>query len=148
LLQPLLGLAAAGELAASASENEWVAFDEKREAEIMNGGAAPAFAVSLALVAAYLQGPVSTGGALPLPLFAALNNGLGWGITMASLGVLALESFTAALALLVGLFCCLSARLQPASLPPCDGMACDGRACDGRACDGPACDGRHAQRTL
>ena len=36
--------------------------------------AAPAFAVSLAVVAAYLQGPLSTGGPLSLPAFAALND--------------------------------------------------------------------------
>jgi len=101
LLQPLLGLTLAGALLTPAGE----AFGDEREAEIMNRGAAPAFAVSLALVAAYAQGPVSTGGALPLPAFAALNDCLGWGIAMASLGVLALESFAAAAALLVGLFC-------------------------------------------
>ena len=100
LLQPLLGLAVTGELGTPADE----AFGEEREAEIMNAGAAPAFAVSLALVAAYAQGPVSTGGVLPLPAFAALNNCLGWGITLASLGVLALESFVAAAGLLLGLF--------------------------------------------
>ena len=60
----------------------------------MNAGAAPAFAIALALVIGYLQGPVSTGGALPLPLFATLNNYLGWSITMVTLSVLALESFT------------------------------------------------------
>ena len=100
LLQPLLGLAATGELGTPADES----FGEEREAEVMNAGAAPAFAVSLALVAAYAQGPVSTGGALSLPAFAALNNCLGWGITLASLGVLALESFIAAAGLLLGLF--------------------------------------------
>lgn len=100
LLQPLLGLAATGELGTAAETS----FGEEREAEIMNTGAAPAFAVSLALVAAYAQGPVSTGGALSLPAFAALNNCLGWGITLASLGVLALESFVAAAGLLLGLF--------------------------------------------
>jgi len=66
-------------------------------------GAAPAFAVSLAVVAAYLQGPLSTGGPLSLPAFAALNDSLGFGIVMTSLGVLALESFAAAAALLLGL---------------------------------------------
>jgi len=100
LLEPLLGLAAAGELGAPATEE----FDEEREAEIMKGGALPALAVSLALVATYLQGPVSASGALSIPVFAALNNCLGWGIAMVSLGVLTLESFTAAAALLLGLF--------------------------------------------
>ena len=66
-------------------------------------GAAPAFAVSLAVVAAYLQGPLSMGGPLSLPAFAALNDSLGFGIVMTSLGVLALESFAAAAALLLGL---------------------------------------------
>ena len=66
-------------------------------------GAAPAFAVSLAVVAAYLQGPLSTGGPLSLPAFAALNDSLGFGIVMTSLGVIALESFAAAAALLLGL---------------------------------------------
>ena len=36
---------------------------------------------------AYLQGPVSTGGALPLNVFAALNNCLGWSIALGALGV-------------------------------------------------------------
>ena len=100
LLQPLLGLAIAGELTRPAD----YAFDDEREKEIMDSGALPAFAIALSIIAAYLQGPVSTGGTLPLPIFASLSNSLGWGITMASLGVLALESFTAASALLIGLF--------------------------------------------
>ena len=100
LLQPLLGLGLANELLAPASQD----FGEKREAEIMNLGALPAFAVSLALIVAYAQGPETTGGALTTPAFAALNDCLGWSITMAALGVLALESFTAAAALLLGLF--------------------------------------------
>ena len=64
--------------------------------QVMASGTLPAFAISIALVAAYLQGPVSSGGSLPLPTFAILNNALAWGITMASLGVIALESFSAA----------------------------------------------------
>eukprot|EP00316_Scyphosphaera_apsteinii_P011971 CAMPEP_0119315888 /NCGR_PEP_ID=MMETSP1333-20130426/37576_1 /TAXON_ID=418940 /ORGANISM="Scyphosphaera apsteinii, Strain RCC1455" /LENGTH=411 /DNA_ID=CAMNT_0007321383 /DNA_START=187 /DNA_END=1422 /DNA_ORIENTATION=+ len=100
LLQPLFGLLTAGELLTPATE----AFGEKQESEIMNAGAVPAFVVALALVCTYLQGPVSTGGSLPLPMFAAVNNCLGWGITMTSLGVLALESFAAAALLLLGLF--------------------------------------------
>ena len=99
LLQPLLGLAVTGELGTPADEP----FDDEREAEIMNAGTIPAFAASLALVAAYAQGPISTGGALALPAF-ALNNALGWGITLASLGVLALEASWPA-GLLLGLFC-------------------------------------------
>jgi len=43
------------------------------------------------------------GGPLSLPAFAALNDSLGFGIVMTSLGVLALESFAAAAALLLGL---------------------------------------------
>ena len=101
LLQPIIGLALAGELLTPASEQ----FSDEREGQILASASGPATALALAIVASYFLGPVSTGGPLSLQQFAALNNVLGWGITMASLGVLALESFTAAAALLIGLFC-------------------------------------------
>ena len=101
LLQPIIGLALAGELLTPVSEQ----FSDEREGEILASGSGPATAIALAIVGSYFLGPVSTGGPLSLQQFAALNNMLGWGITMASLGVLALESFTAAAALLIGLFC-------------------------------------------
>ena len=103
LLQPIAGLGLAGALLDDPVEQP---YDERREAEIMNSGAGPAFALALAVVVGYAQGPVSTGGALALPVFAALNNLLGWSICMASLGVLALDSFVAAASLLGGLFVC------------------------------------------
>ena len=103
LLQPIAGLGLAGALLDDPAEQP---YDERREAEIMNSGAGPAFALALAVVVGYAQGPVSTGGALALPVFAALNNLLGWSICMASLGVLALDSFVAAASLLGGLFVC------------------------------------------
>ena len=103
LLQPVAGLGLTGALLDDPADQP---YDEKREAEILNAGAAPAFAIALAVVAAYAQGPISTGGALELPVFAALNNLLGWSISMVSLGVLALDSFLAAASLLGGLFVC------------------------------------------
>jgi len=101
LLQPIAGLGLAGALLDDPAEQP---YDEKREADIMNSGAAPAFAIAIAVVIGYAQGPVSTGGTLALPVFAALNNLLGWSISMVSLGVLALDSFVAAASLLGGLF--------------------------------------------
>ena len=71
-----------GALAPAAADEE---LSEAREEEVMRAGELPAIAAALALVACYLQQPVSTGGQLALPLFASLNNCLGWGITMASL---------------------------------------------------------------
>lgn len=57
------------------------------------GTAGAALAVATLVVAGYLQGPVSTGGALSLREFAALNNLLAWPICVSALGLLFLESY-------------------------------------------------------
>ena len=70
----------------------------------MDSGALPAFAIALSIIAAYLQGPVSTGGTLALPIFASLSNSLGWALPW-PLSVSSPSSPSpAASALLIGLF--------------------------------------------
>eukprot|EP00908_Phaeocystis_cordata_P003296 Transcript_13588.p1 GENE.Transcript_13588~~Transcript_13588.p1 ORF type:complete len:270 (-),score=108.18 Transcript_13588:22-831(-) len=68
------------------------------------GTAGAALAVATLVVAGYLQGPVSTGGALSLREFAALNNLLAWPICVSALGLLFLESYPVGALLLSGLF--------------------------------------------
>jgi minor histocompatibility antigen H13 len=101
VLQPFLGLALSGNLL-----DEELLSDEQ-ETDMMSRGSPAALAIAACLVVGYLQGNTGADppGTLPLTTFAALNNLLGWGITMGSLGVIALESFAAAAFLLVGLFC-------------------------------------------
>ena len=101
VLQPFLGLALSGNLL-----DEELLSDEQ-ETDMMSRGSPAALALAACLVVGYLQGNTRADppGTLPLTTFAALNNLLGWGITMGSLGVIALESFAAAAFLLVGLFC-------------------------------------------
>lgn len=99
LLQPLCGLAA---LSVGGDDVSYAKEDEQR---VLGAGAAPAIAIALGIAIVYAQGPESTGGALTLPAFAAINNLLAWAIATSALGVLALESFAAGAALLVGLFC-------------------------------------------
>ena len=73
--------------------------------ERAEAASAAALAVALAIVYAYLQGPQSSGGALPLRAFAAVNNYLAWPIVLSALGILFLESYQAGALLLSGLFC-------------------------------------------
>lgn len=101
VLQPFLGLALSGNLL------DEEALSDEQETDMMSRGSPAALAIAACLVVGYLQGNTGADppGTLPLTTFAALNNLLGWGITMGSLGVIALESFAAAAFLLVGLFC-------------------------------------------
>lgn len=100
VLQPFLGLALSGNLL------DEEALSDEQETDMMSRGSPAALAIAACLVVGYLQGNTGADppGTLPLTTFAALNNLLGWGITMGSLGVIALESFAAAAFLLVGLF--------------------------------------------
>ena len=68
LLQPFLGLALSGELGTEQP------LGEARESEVMERGAVPAIVLAIALVAAYLQGPLTTGGSLSLPVRAAFRS--------------------------------------------------------------------------
>lgn len=105
VLTPVLGLARAGALAPLPPEEEAAKDAESCEEEILSGGELPALCITVSLIGAYLAGPVSTGGALPLTAFAALNNYIGVSIALGALGTVALESFAAAATLLLGLFC-------------------------------------------
>ena len=113
VLAPAIGLAATGRLWNTNPGDE--PLSEADEESILEAGRLPSVAIPLLILGVYALGPVSTGGELQLATFSALNNLLACSIALSALGVLALESFVAGAALLLGLFLC--ALLS--SIPPC-----------------------------
>ena len=107
LLCPLAGLLATNRLGdvLGARNDGANSLSEDEEQEVEDAGLLPSLIPPLLLLACYSLGPVSTGGALSLPIFAALTNVLACSIALSALGVLSLDSFAAGALLLGGLFC-------------------------------------------
>lgn len=88
-----------GSLAAAVDPDGGTAAEESEAPSIA------ALVLGLALVGAYWQGNVASGGSLSLPTFAAANNLIAWSIACSTLGVIAIDSFAAGALLLSALFC-------------------------------------------